>query len=103
MAEIDRATDLTMSEGVPTTEAYVDLPQEDFEFRAWARTSGLSVKARATPLSSLSAAVTTFLLVVGGCACTLIMAAVGAGGWIATIGLLVPTAIYSGLRHISPK
>jgi hypothetical protein len=103
MAKIDRITDLTETEGQPTAHADVDLPQEDEEFklRAWASSSGVSIETRAAPRSSLSTAAATALLTACGCACTAILATVGAPTWAKISGLIVPAAIFFGLRLIS--
>ena len=52
MAKINTMTDLTEIEGDPTAHAYVDLPQEDedFKFKAWTRASGVSIKTQDTAL-----------------------------------------------------
>jgi hypothetical protein len=103
MAEIGKTTDLTETEGQPTAHAYVDLPQddEDFKLQAWARSSGVSIETRATPQSSLSTATAATLLAACGCACTFVLDAVGAPIWAKISGLIVPAAIFFGLRLIN--
>ena len=102
MARTDISTDLTKTEGDPSAHAYVDLPQEDFEF-AWARSTGLKIKTRTAPGSSLSAAIIAFLLSAGGCGCTATLTAVAEPAWVAISGLLMPTAIFFGLRLTRTK
>ena len=101
MAKINKITDLTEIEGDPTAHAYVDLPQEDedFKFKAWTRASGVSIKTRTRPWSLLSMAIATFLLTASGCACTATLARIGAPAWATISGLLVPAAILFSLRR----
>jgi hypothetical protein len=101
MAKTNKITDLTKIEGDPTAHAYVDLPQEDedFKFKAWTRASGVSIKTRTRPWSLLSMAIATFLLTASGCACTATLARVGAPTWATISGLLVPAAILFSLEQ----
>lgn len=103
MAKIDRTTDLTKTEGEPTAWADVDLPQtrEDFKVRAWGRFSGISIGTRTAPGSLLSTATTVALLTACGCASAGTLAAIGAPAWVKISGLIVPAALFFGLRLIN--
>jgi hypothetical protein len=104
MAKIDRTTDLTETEGEPTAQADVDLPQTREDFKVWARWgrfSGISMGTRTASGSLLSTATTVALLTACGCAWAGTLAAIGAPTWVKIAGLIVPAALFFALRLIN--
>src|SRR6266536_3835947 len=105
MAKIAKSTDLTKLDGDPTSRANVDhLPIDDLQLHGWLRRGrtgvGLKLKTRTPPRSNLGTAIAVVLLIAVGCAAVGTLAAIGAPFWLACCGLLLPVAVFFGLRYI---
>ncbi len=95
MSKVTRHTDLTQSEGDPTSRADTDLPIEDFEIRVSARwpAAGIEIKTRTTPRSPLGNAVAAVLLILAGGLCVVLLHWIGVPWWAQAGGLFLPWLI----------
>ncbi len=101
MSKITRHTDLTQSEGDPTSRADAGLPTEDFQVRVPATrwpAAGSQIKTRATARSPLGNAAAAAVLILAGGLCAVLLHWAG-GPWQAQAsGLLLPWVICLTLR-----
>ena|ERR1035438_5841951 len=97
------ASFLTKTDGDLASRAGMDPSLEDFEFQAWLTrwpAGGIKIKTRASSRSSLSAAISTIVVVLGGCGCAGVMAAADMTGWETISGMLFPAAVFFGVRYL---
>jgi hypothetical protein len=101
MSKITRHTDLTQSEGDPTSRADADLPIEDFKIRVsstrWPA-AGIEIKTRTTPQSPLGNAVAAVLLILAGGLCVILLHWIGVPSWAQAGGLFLPWVLCLTLR-----
>jgi Flp pilus assembly protein TadB len=101
MSKITKHTDLTQSEGDPTSRADTDLPAEDFEIRVsttrWPA-AGIEIKTRTAPQSPLGNAVAAVLLILAGGLCVVLLHWIGVPWWAQLGGLLLPWVFCLTLR-----
>ena len=104
MSKVTRHTDLTQSEGEPTSRADADLPVEDFKIRVsmprWLA-DGFEIKTRTAPQSPLGNAVAAVLLILAGGLCVALLHWIGVPWWAQLGGLFLPWALCLSLRPAS--
>jgi hypothetical protein len=81
----------------PGPRAFVELPQEDFEFSGELPIVGgkVTMKGRVTSGSSLSSTLTTVALIGAGCACAITLHIIGTPVWLAALSLLLPSGLFT--------
>jgi hypothetical protein len=102
MSKVTKHTDLTQSEGDPTSRADADLPIEDFKIRvSTPRWPGIEIKTHTAPRSPLGNAVAAVLLILAGGLCLVLLHWIGAPHWAQLGGLFLPWAFCLTLRPAS--
>lgn len=100
MSKVTKHTDLTQSEGEPTSRADADLPIEDFKIRVstarWPA-AGIEITTHTAPQSPLGNAVAVLLILAGGL-CVALLHWIGVPWWAQLGGLLLPWALCLSLR-----
>jgi membrane associated rhomboid family serine protease len=101
MSKVTRHTDLTQSEGEPTSRAYADVPIEDLKIRVppprWPG-AGTVIETHAAPRSPRGNAVAAVLLVLAGGLCVVLLHWIGVPWWAQLGGLFLPWALCLTLR-----
>jgi hypothetical protein len=101
MSKITKHTDLTQSEGDPTSRANADLPIEDFRVRVsptrWPA-AGIGIKTGTAPQSPLGNAVAAVLLILAGGLCAVLLHWISVPWWAQLGGLVLPWVLCFTLR-----
>lgn len=103
--EIAKSTDLTTTEGDPTSRAAVTVLREEVIIRLrLGRKVELETAVRAGARSPLGIAISTVLLVLsGGAVAVIAKLIIGTPTWVACCGFLVPLAANGLLRLLSGR
>jgi hypothetical protein len=94
MAEPPRRTDLSVEEGDPTPRGDPVVQLQSFEVEARWKAFVLKLTTHTEARSPAGIAVAVLLVTIAGVACALVMHVVGVPGPTASVGLLLPAAVY---------